>query len=97
MTSCEPIHVTRVMTLSLELEITVNLIKTELTEDKQGLGTQRKTKLPITLGSYQAPYMHYLTKSQTLWVKKVRDFPGGSVVMNLSTNAGDVGSIPGSG
>ena len=97
MTSREPIHVTRVMTLSLELEITVNLIKTELTEDKQGLGAQRKTKLPTILSSYQAPYMHHLTKSQTFWVKKVRDFPGGSVVKNLSTNAGDVGSIPGSG
>lgn len=41
-----PILVTRVTTLFLELEITVNLIKTELTEDKQGLGAQRKTKLP---------------------------------------------------
>ena len=27
----------------------------------------------------------------------MRDFPGGSAVKNLSTNAGDVGSIPGSG
>ena len=68
MISCEPIHVTRVMTLSLQLKTRVNLMKSELAEDKQGFGAQRKTKLPTTLTSYQAPYMNHLTKSQTLWV-----------------------------
>ena len=30
-------------------------------------------------------------------ITEPRGFPGGSVVKNLSANAGDVGSIPGSG
>ena len=35
-------------------------------------------------------------KSRTLFLK-IRDFPGGPVVKNLPTNAGDTGSILGPG
>ena len=31
------------------------------------------------------------------WIKRVSSFPGDSVVKNLPANAGDMGSIPGSG
>ena len=42
------------------------------------------------------PFHHHPTQSLVVTVKK-RGFSGGSAVKNLPANAGDVGSIPGSG
>ena len=47
--------------------------------------------------------LHATTKSQSSQINKyfkkinIRDFPGGAVVKNPPTNAGDTGLIPGPG
>jgi len=46
------------------------------------------------------PFGDQLGKTKDIFHLKVeinRGFPGGSIVKNLPTNAGDMGSIPGSG
>ena len=47
----------------------------------------------------QALSLQYLKVAQGFVLKKTqpRDFPGGAVVKNPPANAGDTGSIPGSG
>ena len=51
--------------------------------------------MPQVEGQYS--FLPHFTSIDTIFINNTWDFPGGPVVENLPSNAGDVGSNPGQG
>ena len=77
----------------------LDLVKVDLSAILDPLSCNQFTLYPPDTSFFQrlcpAP-LPLISVSSYRWITEPRGFPGGSVVKNLSANAGDVGSIPGS-
>ena len=77
----------------------LDLVKVDLSAILDPLSCNQFTLYPTDTSFFQrlcpAP-LPLIAVPSYRWITEPRGFPGGSVVKNLSANAGDAGSIPGS-